>query len=336
MPEVIKASYEIVDYPKNAIARIEVAARTCYKSEDLITLGSGEPLVRGLVKKGHWPMIEFGGVLWVKFLSNRGFTHELVRHRLASYAQESTRYCVAGHTDLSMKNPHQKCTVAELYRDKITSSNGSWKRLNIRQVDETTGELIYAKIRDIILIGRRQTVTITTRLGYTLALTPDHAVLTEEGYLEAESLLGKRVAVNGTDLAYQNHQWLLHQYSMLNKTAVQIAEEFGWTSSVVKKWARKHGLSSKPTSYWNKGRPAWNKGLTKKTDARVAQLADSRRNYTGGLTNRTCARAVGEVCEICGKKHNLNVHHVDEDRRNNDLSNLMTLCVSCHHAVHGR
>lgn len=38
-------------------------------------------------------MIEFGGWIVVKFYSNRGFTHELVRHRIASFAQESTRYC---------------------------------------------------------------------------------------------------------------------------------------------------------------------------------------------------------------------------------------------------
>jgi thymidylate synthase (FAD) len=90
---LVNPSYEILECPRDVLTRIERAARTCYKSEDRITQGSAEALVKRLVKSGHWPMIEFGGDIVVRFVSNRGFTHELVRHRLASYAQESTRYC---------------------------------------------------------------------------------------------------------------------------------------------------------------------------------------------------------------------------------------------------
>ncbi|UYP45373.1 Flavin-dependent thymidylate synthase [Candidatus Lokiarchaeum ossiferum] len=82
------------DWDKEVIfQRIELAARTCYKSEDLIQLGSGERLVRGLVSRGHWAMIEFGGMFTVRFFCDRGFSHEIVRHRMCSFAQESTRYC---------------------------------------------------------------------------------------------------------------------------------------------------------------------------------------------------------------------------------------------------
>lgn len=91
--KVQKAIFEILDYPKDVLIKIERAARTCYKSEDKITSESAEALVRNLIKRGHEAMIEMGGVVTVKFYSNRGFTHELVRHRIASFAQESTRYC---------------------------------------------------------------------------------------------------------------------------------------------------------------------------------------------------------------------------------------------------
>lgn len=90
---LINPSYEILRFPREPLLDIERAARTCYKSEDKITQGSAETMVKRLVKSGHWPMIEFGGDIAVRFISNRGFTHELVRHRLASFAQESTRYC---------------------------------------------------------------------------------------------------------------------------------------------------------------------------------------------------------------------------------------------------
>jgi len=89
----VEPSYEIIKWPCDALQMIEAAARNCYKSEHRTKNGSAESLVRRLIKHGHTAMIEFGGDVYVKFTSNRGFTHELVRHRLASYAQESTRYC---------------------------------------------------------------------------------------------------------------------------------------------------------------------------------------------------------------------------------------------------
>lgn len=70
---------------------IEDAARTCYKSKDRITEDSAEKLVRSLLKRGHHAMLEFGYARGT-FVCNRGVTHELVRHRLFSFAQESTRY----------------------------------------------------------------------------------------------------------------------------------------------------------------------------------------------------------------------------------------------------
>ena len=71
---------------------IEKVARTCYKSEDLIADDSAKVMVSNLLKRGHEAMIEFYDIT-VKFVCDRGISHEIVRHRVASYAQESTRYC---------------------------------------------------------------------------------------------------------------------------------------------------------------------------------------------------------------------------------------------------
>ena len=73
---------------------IEQAARTCYKSEDKITDDgdSAKSLVKRLIKSGHEAMLEHSS-LSVKFVVDRGISHEIVRHRLFSFAQESTRYC---------------------------------------------------------------------------------------------------------------------------------------------------------------------------------------------------------------------------------------------------
>ena len=74
------------------IKRIERFGRTCYKSEDRISEESAKRFVQNVLKRGHESVIEHEKVT-VRVVCDRGVTHEIVRHRLASYSQESTRYC---------------------------------------------------------------------------------------------------------------------------------------------------------------------------------------------------------------------------------------------------
>jgi thymidylate synthase (FAD) len=84
------------DYLENAFIReaklIEKAGRTAYKSEDKIRHNSYDEFIRRIIKRGHEAVIEFGSMA-VCFVTDRGVSHELVRHRLCSFVQESTRYC---------------------------------------------------------------------------------------------------------------------------------------------------------------------------------------------------------------------------------------------------
>lgn len=77
---------------KSILRHIELCGRTCYKSEDKITDESAAKFVRGLIKSGHDSVIEHYSIT-AKFICDRGVSHEIVRHRIASYSQESTRYC---------------------------------------------------------------------------------------------------------------------------------------------------------------------------------------------------------------------------------------------------
>lgn len=92
--KIIKPSVEILTpVDGEAILKmLEAVGRTCYKSEDKIQEGSAEKFIAGIVKRGHEAVIEHYNIT-VKFICDRGVTHEIVRHRLASYCQESTRYC---------------------------------------------------------------------------------------------------------------------------------------------------------------------------------------------------------------------------------------------------
>lgn len=97
--EIVQISTAIEDPPEQTEAvglemlkRIERAGRTCYKSEDRITDDSAPKFVKMLIDRGHHSVLEHVS-LTVRFIVPRGISHELVRHRLASYSQESTRYC---------------------------------------------------------------------------------------------------------------------------------------------------------------------------------------------------------------------------------------------------
>lgn len=92
--KIIEASYRIETPIDGAemLKRIEKAGRTCYKSEDRITEESAKAFVRMLIERGHESVLEHESIT-VRFICDRSISHEIVRHRLASFSQESTRYC---------------------------------------------------------------------------------------------------------------------------------------------------------------------------------------------------------------------------------------------------
>ena len=92
--KIIEPSVELVnDIDAEKIMRhIELAGRVCYKSESRISDQSAEKFIANIVKSGHESVIEHISLTF-KIVCDRGVTHEIVRHRLASYSQESSRYC---------------------------------------------------------------------------------------------------------------------------------------------------------------------------------------------------------------------------------------------------
>lgn len=95
--KIVNASYEILTPISEGgieeLKYIEQIARKCYRSNDAITEDgeSAKRMIKSLVKNKHFAMLEHS-MLSVSFISDRAFSHELVRHRMASFAQESQRY----------------------------------------------------------------------------------------------------------------------------------------------------------------------------------------------------------------------------------------------------
>jgi len=90
--KIVNQSVDLEFITPNAAQVIERIGRVCYKSEEKITEGSADKFVKMLLKRGHHAMIEHAYASF-RVVCDRGVSHEYVRHRIFSYAQESTRYC---------------------------------------------------------------------------------------------------------------------------------------------------------------------------------------------------------------------------------------------------
>lgn len=122
--KVIKAKAEIL-FPVNGqemLRRIEQIGRVCYKSEDKITDDSAETFVKGLIKRGHESVLEHCSFT-ARFICDRGVTHEIVRHRVASYSQESTRYCNYSQG----KFGGEIAVIEPLYLEEHTKAYSMWE-----------------------------------------------------------------------------------------------------------------------------------------------------------------------------------------------------------------
>ena len=127
--KLIKQSHEILYYNPKAIEIIERCARTCYKSEDKITENSAKKFVQMLLDKKHHAMIEFSDII-VKFITNRGVSHELVRHRLCSFAQESTRYVNYNSSDMEFIKPvwlHESYEDEKQMQQNVNEIKAKWQ-----------------------------------------------------------------------------------------------------------------------------------------------------------------------------------------------------------------
>lgn len=138
--KIIQPSTEIMSATPFLTKNIEAAIRTCYKSEDRIEKGSDVKIIEAIKTNKHESCLEHGAIT-VRFVCDRGVTHELVRHRLAAYSQESTRYCNYSKDKfgteitviepfffkvISIKNPDDSQEVIDAHRINETKY-GAWE-----------------------------------------------------------------------------------------------------------------------------------------------------------------------------------------------------------------
>lgn len=141
--KIIKPSWRIAALteaePVRLMKHLEAMGRICYQSEDAITDNSYDKFLRGIIKRGHEAVLEHATVTSV-VVCDRGITHEIVRHRIAAYCQESTRYC-----NYSKGKFGNEITVIEPpFWDQESTEYATWKH---------TCEVAEAAYFDLLSVG---------------------------------------------------------------------------------------------------------------------------------------------------------------------------------------
>ena len=123
--KIIKPGVELITpiNEQEILKHLELCGRVCYKSEDKIAEGSAEKFIGNIIRRDHLAVVEHYSFT-VKFICDRGVSHEIVRHRMASYCQESTRYC-----NYSKEGFGSEITVIEpCFLETNTEAWNMWRR----------------------------------------------------------------------------------------------------------------------------------------------------------------------------------------------------------------
>lgn len=161
---------------------LEHFGRVCYRSEDKITQDSAEKFVSMLYKRGHHAMLEFCDAT-VIYSCDRGMSHEQVRHRLASFAQESTRYC----SYAKAKFDSQITVIEQPTIEKNDAAKEVWTQAN-QYVEEAYLNLLKLGVppqsaRSILPIGLKTKLVVKANLREWLTIfglrcdTPAHEII---------------------------------------------------------------------------------------------------------------------------------------------------------------
>ena len=135
---VIEPYFEIMDEVNGLemLKKIERFGRICYKSEDKITDGSAQVFLKNILRNGHESVVEHEKIS-VKIVCDRGVTHEIVRHRIASYSQESTRYC--NYSD--EKFGSELTFIRPIFWEKDTEKMHIWEQ-SMQNIEDLYNKLI--------------------------------------------------------------------------------------------------------------------------------------------------------------------------------------------------
>lgn len=205
--KIIEPSVELAQNLDAAeiMRHIERAGRVCYKSESRISDTSAEKFIANIIKSGHESVIEHVSITF-KIVCDRGVTHEIVRHRLASY-------CVNGDTVIPSyskiyRNSGKKRTIETIYNwAQNPQCRAAFNQLVIRSFDEKTHTVVPNKIKNVFYNGIQDIFELATASGRIIKCTGGHRFFTDDGWKKLEELSrGEDIYVNGLRGDFKNFE----------------------------------------------------------------------------------------------------------------------------------
>jgi len=341
--KIIKPSIELLWITPEPEKQIEIAGRTCYRSEDKITPDSARDFASKMRSSGHHAMIEHASASF-RIITDRGITHEIVRHRLASFCLSGDTELVAYRSQNKIGGSQKKWTLKQLYNwQSDPKRKGRIQLIRIRSVDRE-GRIVPGIISKIFDSGTQDVFKVTTKSGKTIKSTLKHRFLSDYGWKRLENLrVGDRIFTNGC-LAIENKDWIIEQYITKNKTRKEVARLAGCCETILYRKFKEYGIS-KPL----KDRPNRKPGYGKKGMFSIDEINKIRKRMSGirnhswlgdnvkmsaarSRTNRMFKKI--KPCWGCNKKDKIERHHIDENPKNNGRSNILFLCEKCHKSFH--
>lgn len=261
-------------------------------------------------------------IISVLFTTSRGITHEIVRHRLAAFTQE----CVTGDTEVGRGH-----LIRDLYNRSLSPIGTTHNKTARFRAVNNKGHIINHKMNKVLYKGKAEVFRITTRLGYSIKTTRNHGFLTQKGYLLlCELSVGDSVMVNGRPCLIRISDQELEKLYTQDKLSIQeIADSLGLHHKVVYEKLNRMRIYVKGLN----GRIPWNRGHF------ISNLPGPLRpNWKGGVAQKYAVKLMRDVktCDICNEslEEKCEIHHIDENRRNNSRDNLLKLCPNCHKKLH--
>jgi len=320
---------------------LELAGRVCYKSEERISPASATKFIKMIRDSNHESVLEHVSAT-VRIVGSRSMSHQLVRHRIASY-------CLAGETEViafasGQRRGPKRWTLAQLYAwSQDARRKGRLKRIRLRSLD-TDGRLVPGCIKSIVYSGGQPVFKVTTKFGRQIEATTKHRFLTPNGWKQLSELHpGDELLSNGIP-AYKNREWVEHQYLTLNKPRKEVARLANISDACMGKWISRLGLQKPKSKYPNRQSGHGVSGMfspdaiEKMSAAKQGEKNPAWKGEAASISaGRYRAQHMFELptsCECCGFEGRIVRHHVDGDTHNNSADNIMFLCECCHKQWH--
>jgi thymidylate synthase (FAD) len=272
---------------------------------------------------------------------DRGISHELVRHRVASF-------CLSGDSEVISYASKISCsckrwTIKQLYDWSLDyHKSGKLKLINLRSVDDNN-IIVANKITKIVYSGPQIVYEVITECGRKIKATLKHKFKTIDGYKKLGQLLvGDYIYANGTP-AYQDKEWITELYINQKKTRPEVAKLAGVSDACLGVWIRKLGIKKPLSCRINHKAGHGIKGMFSEEEKQNISKRMSGSNNPGwegddvsdnGARLRANKMYHPDKCSLCNKTINLERHHIDKNPKNNNKNNIKYLCQQHHHAVH--